>query len=126
MSTLKIIDNTVIKAVDEYLSRKSRETHPDGYFEHNRYWYPGEKEACEDCRTIRKPSYKYPYSLMTHCRSMQHIANKYKLDASVMRKVSAQVLRREKKGEVISILEAATIVIDKNKNYVFDKLLRDN
>jgi hypothetical protein len=27
------------------------------------------------CSGIRKPSVRYPYSLMVHCRTLQHIKN---------------------------------------------------
>jgi len=121
MSTLKIINSTVIKAVEEYLNRKSRKAHPNGNFDNARRWYPDDKEACEECGTVRQPSRSYPFSIMTHCRSIVHIAKKYQVDASILRKISGQVLRSAKVGVKLSVLDAADIVVDKNKNYIFEQ-----
>jgi len=125
MSTLKIIDKAVIRAVEEYLSRKDRSSHPDGTFDKARRWYPSDVEKCKACSSIREPSRAYPFSIMTHCRSIGHIANKYQVDAAVLRKVSGQVLRSAKDGVELSVLEAAEIVVDKNKNYIFEHNVSD-
>jgi len=121
MSTIKIIDNAVIQAAKEYLSRKERKTHPDGDFDKAGRWYPSGAEKCKACSSVREPSRAYPFSIMTHCRSIGHIATKYQVDAAVLRKVSGQVLRSAKVGLELSVLEAADIVVDKNKNYIFEQ-----
>jgi len=121
MCTLKVVNNKVIQATEEYLNRKTRKSHPDGKFDKSRRWYPSDKEACEDCYTVREPSRSFPYSIMTHCRSIGHIAKKHKVDASVIRKISGQVLKMVKLGVEISTLEAADIVVNKDKNYIAEQ-----
>ncbi len=121
MCTFKIINKVVIKATEEYLSRKDRSSHPDGSFDKAKRWCPNDVEECEACSSIRAPSRAYPFSLMTHCRSIGHIANKYKVDASILRKISGEVLRSAKGGLELSVLEAADIIVDKNRNYIAEQ-----
>jgi len=118
MSKLKIIDETTIKATEEYLSRKIRKSHPDGTFDKANRWYPSDLEVCECCSTVRAPSRAYPYSIMTHCRSIAHIANKYEVDAKAIRMLSRLVLLHEKDNKTLSVLDAAAIAIDNNSTYI--------
>lgn len=67
----------LIKAAEVYVSRKKRESHPDGEFDKVGRWYPSEEETCLYCGDIRRPSNTYKYSLMIHCRTCDHIANLY-------------------------------------------------
>lgn len=69
-------------AVAEYLSRKNRVTHPIGKFDAARRWYPASGEHCACCDGLRAPSRAFPYSLMAHCRTAAHIAEKYQVAAS--------------------------------------------
>ena len=64
----------VAVAANEYILRQARVSHPLGRFDRGGRWYPnqGEKQAC--CDTIRYPSRRWPYSLMKHCRTAQHIS----------------------------------------------------
>jgi len=55
-------------------SRLNRESHPDGEFDKAGRWWPDEGERQECCEYIRSPSRAYPYSLMVHCRSREHVA----------------------------------------------------
>jgi len=125
MCTLKVVNNNVIKATEEYLNRKERKTHPDGEFDKSSRWYPSDKEACDKCWEVREPSRAYPNSINTHCRSIGHIASKYQVDGSILRKISGEVLRRAEAGLELSVLEAADIVIGKNKNYIFEQEVFD-
>jgi hypothetical protein len=67
--------DVVADALWLWRSRASRTNHPDGTFDAQRRWYPSldEQRAC--CDAIRSPSARWPYSLMTHCRSGEHVAN---------------------------------------------------
>lgn len=67
----------LIKAAEVYVSRKQRDTHPDGEFDKGGRWYPSREETCSCCSSIRSPSRAYQYSLMVHCRTCEHIANLY-------------------------------------------------
>ena len=61
-------------AAQEYLDRQSRAKHPEGKFDSAGRWYPTQEERCECCRLVREPSRKWPYSLMCHCRTAEHVA----------------------------------------------------
>jgi hypothetical protein len=88
-------DPTLNAAVAEYLSRKDRTAHPDGTFDRQGRWYPDDSERCACCAGIRSPSAAYPFSLLLHCRSAEHIAKKYGVDASDLRR-AARALSRKK------------------------------
>ena len=72
-------------AIVAWHSLKSRETHPDGEFDNQR-WYPSEQEVQECCAYIRAPSLKWPYTLNKHCRSMQHVAARFECDLKFLRR----------------------------------------
>ena len=69
-----------IKAAIEYLLRRDRIDHPDGQTQKGNKWYPSDTERKTCCNSIRSPSRAYPWSLMTHCRTLPHIANLYDCD----------------------------------------------
>jgi hypothetical protein len=71
--------NKVFEATVEYLLRKERYSHPDGKSDKSR-WYPSDTERKICCNSIRSPSRAYPWSLMTHCRSIEHVAMLYGVD----------------------------------------------
>lgn len=64
-------------AAAHYLRLKTRLAHPVGKFDNARRWYPAESEEGDCCTAIRRPSREYPYSLLTHCRSIGHVAASY-------------------------------------------------
>jgi hypothetical protein len=93
MNTVEKTKNTaVIQNLDLndpvkcYINRNDRSNHPEGHFDSGSRWYPLKSENCECCKYIRVPSRAYPYRLQTHCRSITHIANLYKVDESSLRK----------------------------------------
>ena len=61
-------------AISTWERRQDRDEHPDGYWDKAGRWYPSEDEEQECCSRIRGPSRAYPYSLMKHCRSREHVA----------------------------------------------------
>lgn len=73
-------DDSLVMAVQVYLQRKSRTAHPNGSFDSARRWYPSASEKCSNCDSIRSPSRSYPFSLMTHCRSVDHVAELFGVD----------------------------------------------
>lgn len=75
------------QAYQEYVKRQSRESHPDGTFDRGGRWYPSEAEEQSCCGRIRNPSRAYPYSLLTHCRSMAHVARLFGVKAGDLRKL---------------------------------------
>jgi hypothetical protein len=64
------------EAVELYLARRDRRSHPAGSFDSAHRWYPTAQERC-DCCDVRRPSRAYPYSLLVHCRTAEHIAHLY-------------------------------------------------
>lgn len=84
---------SVEQALSVYLSRQSRTAHPAGKFDRAGRWYPAETEQCNCCRGIRTPSRAWPYSLMTHCRSAEHVANLCGVDAKSLRKAAREAAK---------------------------------
>ena len=74
------------KALKCYLARKNRSENPSGHFDSGGRWYPDLQEKCIFCNGIRPPSRSFPYSLLTHCRSMTHIAQLFDVSEFVLRK----------------------------------------
>ncbi len=60
------------QAVDTYIARQQRLSHPAGKWDGPR-WVPTAAESRECCQNIRPPSRQWPYSLMTHCRTLEHV-----------------------------------------------------
>lgn len=77
---------TMQQAVDTYLARKDRTAHPAGSFDKAGRWFPTEAETCGCCNAVREPSRAYPYSLMTHCRSIGHVACLFGVDETELRR----------------------------------------
>jgi len=77
---------TVLYAAYEYVRRQERRVHPAGKFDRGGRWYPGEAEEQPCCKSIRNPSRAWPYTLMTHCRSLPHIAALYGVDPKEVRR----------------------------------------
>ncbi len=70
-------EQKIAAALYEWKRLQDRRQHPDGTFDSAGRWYPSDAEKCECCAKIRSPSRAYPYSYMTHCRSVEHVANKF-------------------------------------------------
>ena len=76
----------VLQAAYEYICRQERRTHPAGKFDRGGRWYPTDDEEQKCCASIRQPSRAWPYTLMTHCRSLPHIAALYGVDPKELRR----------------------------------------
>ena len=68
------------EAVCEFIKRSHRIKHPLGSFNKQGRWYPYESEKRSCCNAVHPPSTKYPYNLMSHCRTKKHIAELYTVD----------------------------------------------
>lgn len=86
IKTVKQYDVDLEKAALEYIDRKNRDSHPSGTFDNANRWEPDDDEWCECCKYIRSPSRAYPYSLMVHCRTIEHVANLFGVDKTDLRK----------------------------------------
>jgi hypothetical protein len=74
------------EAVREYIGRKERTKHPCGTFDKAQRWYPTDDERRDCCQYIRSPTRSYPYSYMKHCRSAEHVAALYGVDAKALKR----------------------------------------
>lgn len=72
-------------AVATYIHRQNRSENPSGKFDSAGRWYPSDAEQHACCNAIRSPSRHWPYSLMLHCRTAEHIAHVYDVDAKSIR-----------------------------------------
>lgn len=98
----------IINCAKAYDNMKNRLTHPKGKFDSASRFYVDKKFAC--CEQIRSPSRSYPYSQMTHARSLEHIAHEFSLERhiSVIRKI-ANTLSKKGEDEAINRLNSNKI-----------------
>jgi len=70
--------NQYNKIIDEQEKLETRETHPEGNFDNKRRFYLHKNYDC--CQTIRIPSAAFPFSEMSHGRTLVHVAHKYGME----------------------------------------------
>lgn len=85
MKTKQLPSQQAYEAALEYLKRKARVSHPDGYFDKAKRWYPSDDEDCGITSTIRAPSRGWPYSYLLAARSLVHVATLFEQDATMVR-----------------------------------------
>ncbi|WP_333798549.1 hypothetical protein [Trichlorobacter lovleyi] len=78
----------LIAAATDFNNRRDRISHPDGTFDSAGRWSPSYSEECDCCKNIRQPSRSYPFSLMIHCRTAEHVANLHGVDARLLKYVA--------------------------------------
>ncbi len=83
-------DPKAMEAFETWKRRQSRSEHPRGRFDNGGRWYPSDEEWQPCCRGVRSPSRAYPYSYLTHCRSIEHVASLYGVDPAALRRLAAQ------------------------------------
>lgn len=86
--TISDFDSDIIEAAEAFRARRDRVSHPQGEFDNAKRWYPHKNERCSCCAHIRSPSRTWPFSLMMHCRTAEHIAMLFDVDASDLRKAA--------------------------------------
>lgn len=86
------------QAVVAFVARADRTAHPDGRFDRARRWEPSGDERQDCCALIRRPSAAYPYSLMKHCRSVEHIARLFDVEARLIRRATRKVRTVTRRG----------------------------
>ena len=94
------------KALETYRKRQSRAEHPDGGFDSAKRWYPSGSERQDCCRFIRGPSRSFPYSYLTHCRSVEHVAQLYGVRENVLRSLA----RNAEKIQGVDVDLIATVI----------------
>lgn len=87
----KMPSRKAFKLAREWLDLDERRKHPDGYFDRAGRWYPSEEETCPCIENgdIRSPSRAHPYSLLKHCRTQRHFANKKGLSKEEIKEMRA-------------------------------------
>ncbi len=78
-------------AAEVYLLRKDGIHYPVGHFSHGK-WFPDPVEVGDCCRKIRRPSNKWPYSLLRHCYTLKHIATVFWVSPREVREVLPMVV----------------------------------
>lgn len=87
-TTVSATSSSIDQAVAAFLSRQDRASHPDGSFDEKSRWYPSDTEWQACCSLIRPPSAAWPYSLLVHCRTAEHVANLFGVDAKAVRRAA--------------------------------------
>ena len=86
-------DQLVTVAARTYLDRRDRASHPAGSFDKAGRWLPTGDEYQSCCASIRYPSRAWPYSLLVHCRTAEHVASLYGVDALTVKRTARQLDR---------------------------------
>ncbi len=80
-SGYEVLIEKIKKCSLEYISRRIRRTHPKGYFDSAKRFTLSNRHDC--CTGIRTPSRSFPFSEMTHGRSLPHIAHEFGLEKHI-------------------------------------------
>ena len=78
------------EAIREYLALKARVRNPEGSFDKAGRFYPSQKYEC--CSAVRPPTRNWPYSLVLHCRTAEHVAWAHGVDPKIVRSKRAQMI----------------------------------
>lgn len=83
--------STLETAAKCYLDRKARRTHPAGNLGKGGRWTPAPEERRSCCNDICRPSRAWPWTLNRHCRSLEHVAALFEVDALQLRRKAAEL-----------------------------------
>lgn len=78
-------------AAREYLDRRNRRSRPAGSRDRGGRWWPHREEERDCCRKIRRPSIRWPNSLLDHCRTARHVAELYGVPAAQFLRAAREV-----------------------------------
>lgn len=73
---IKITKDLVV-ALKDLINKQNRRTNPWGEFDKAGRFYLDDAEEQKCCFSVSSPTKRFPYSLMKHARSAEHIANKH-------------------------------------------------
>ena len=82
---IEMDDNPELAAAMLFILRNDQGRYPIGHFSSSSKWYPDPIEVVDCCKSIRRPSIKWPYSLMRHCYTIKHIASLFGADIKGVR-----------------------------------------
>ena len=81
----------IVNAAKEYLRRKFRIAHPQGEFDNGGRFFLAAEEHEICCINIRDPSRSYPYSHMSHGRTIRHVAEIFDADELEVRRLAKRI-----------------------------------
>lgn len=98
------LNEKIESAARMYLRRKHRLDHPAGDFDVGGRWYPAEADgfSAEEqpcCVAIRRPSRAHPYSILVHCRTVDHVCRLFGLFGAKRLAVRRLARELERTGE---------------------------
>jgi hypothetical protein len=64
-----------MKTEKEIFEELKKRSYPDGKTDKGHRWYPSAFEECDCCKSIRKPSRAWGFSLYNHCKTKKHLKN---------------------------------------------------
>jgi hypothetical protein len=85
-------------AAQRYLDLQARTAHPVGRADKGGRWYPKKTQPC--CVGIRSPSRAWPWSLMAHCRTAQHVAYDTGYNVAVLRQAIIRINKETDRAKV--------------------------
>jgi hypothetical protein len=71
-----------------YERLQRRRIHPAGTFDAQRRWWPSADEWRPCCERIRRPSGRWPYSLLNHCRTAGHVGAQLRVSPKLIRGIA--------------------------------------
>lgn len=85
-------------------ARLDRDRHPDGGTEGPRWW-PSDAERQECCSFVRTPSRAFPWTLMQHCRTAEHVAALTGTDAALVAQVARLLAKTSDSTALMTVVE---------------------
>ena len=70
----------------EQVERLKRLRHPDGDFREDGIFWLSREEYCICCKRQYAPTKRFPHRLSSHARTIEHVVNRYNVDAKALRK----------------------------------------
>lgn len=92
-------DRPLHQAVTLYLARQNRTAHPEGKCDQAGRWYPADAESRACCHSIRCPSRTWPWSLMQHGRTAEHVAALLDVDATELKRIARAVITHQRQSQ---------------------------
>lgn len=88
-------DDILTTSAQLFLDRKDHIKKPQGYCDNAMRWYPSDIEKQECCNYIRHPSRSFPWSLLKHCSTAEHVANLCGVDTTELRKEARKIVKAQ-------------------------------
>jgi hypothetical protein len=107
----------MLELVKQFYDLKHRKTHPAGKFDKAKRFTLAEHFDC--CKSIRRPSRRFPFSEMVHGRTLVHFAHKHNLDEQAVKTIRKLVSIADKSNW--AEVEAAYLAMKSSTTKTFRK-----